>query len=164
MEKKPCVVCGGTAYLGSYAGPTGKRMNETGECYSCAHWALRAAASDRSDEVVIEGWMYTIGAEPSEEARRYRPQDYGMSGRRFDIEFLTGPHAGEKYTTHSLWSVGEIPAHFRSLFPDTARFLNGAASVQVSDDPDARTTHAFEPSNRNAPSYETWKTKAERRR
>jgi hypothetical protein len=103
-------------------GAEGKRMKETGECFSCAFWEIRLATTN-PDRLVINGWTYSVGAEPTDEQRRSgRTVFLGMAGRRFDIELADG----RRFTTHNLWSGGEIPTRYRDRLPDNAAFVNGS--------------------------------------
>jgi hypothetical protein len=125
QAEKPCPGCGKTDFSRNYSPCLEqKRMTETGECFECAFWGLKAA---RGCDLVIDGWTYGIGAEPSDEARRRNAQHglYGMGGRRFDIEFISGPYTGQVFTTHNLWCGGEIPGRLRDRLPNTARFYSG---------------------------------------
>lgn len=121
IAETPCPGCGTTGFHTLYMGKTGDRMKQTGECFTCAHWELAAL---QKQDVVIDGFLYSIGREPKNEDERWRAaqrKDLGMSGRRFDIEFFDG----RKVTTHNLWAGGEIPKKFRDRIPNTAKFISG---------------------------------------
>lgn len=121
QDEAPCTVCGETGFHRNYMGETGKRMKETGECFSCAHWGQRA---DNPPELVIDHYIYSIGPEPGPNFDR---RFLGMAGRRFTIEFFDG----RKVTTHNLWSGGEVPERFRDRIPNTANFAGGAERVSA---------------------------------
>jgi hypothetical protein len=66
----------------------------------------------------------------------YTPGNYthgrilGCGGCRFDIEYINDSvYAGQKITTFDLWVGSEIPDELKGDFPDTAKFLNGAAKI-----------------------------------
>src|SRR5688572_27205689 len=79
-----CPGCGQLGPHGNYSGPEGQRMKQTGECFKCAFWELKAASKH---DTVIDGYLYTVGREPGPNAYR---SDLGMGGRRFDIEYFDG--------------------------------------------------------------------------
>lgn len=140
---KPCPGCDATNFPISYSGAEGKRMAETGECFICAFWELKAL---ENHDIVIDNRLYGIGPEPGPNTNR---SHLGMSGRRFDIEFF---NTGKRYTTHNLWSGGEIPEKYRDRIPNTARFVNGAESAQVGQ------TTCWNPSNEKELIYPPYKS------
>ena len=112
-----CPGCGVAGFWTNYMGNVGIRMKETNECYDCAFWETSAR---QSHPVVIDHYVYSIGAEPKPGRRN---SDFlGMGGRRFDIEFFDG----RRVTTHNLWAGGLIPERFRDRIPNTARFIGGS--------------------------------------
>lgn len=120
-DARACPGCGKPGPHGKYTGPEGKRMEQTGECFICAFWELKAAVPQG---LVIDGYLYSVGAEPGPRADR---SFLGMGGRRFDVELFDG----RQFTTHNLWAGGQIPERFRERIPDTARFLDRASRHQV---------------------------------
>jgi hypothetical protein len=125
IQVEPCPGCGKTNFHTSYSSTCRekKRMDEIRECWDCAFW--ECVVSDHN-ELVIDYHTYSVGPEPRPDERK---SFLGMSGRRFDIEFLDGRG---RFTTHNLWSGGEIPAKFRDRIPNTARFV-GAEKAKVGD-------------------------------
>lgn len=121
--EKFCPGCGKSGPHGNYSGPEGKRMVQTGECFTCAFWELKAT---QKHDVVIDDFLYSIGREPGPNSDS---RDLGMAGRRFDIEFFDG----RRVTTRNLWAGGQIPERFRDRIPNTARFAGGAQRKQVGD-------------------------------
>lgn len=85
-------------------------------CFICASWELE---SRKKDGLVIDGHKYLLG----------NGNWGGMGGRRFVIETLDG----QRIETCDLWHKGKIPEFFRPLFPDTARFVEGAKLIQHPD-------------------------------
>lgn len=141
----PCPSCGETGFHTEYMGAEGKRMKETGECFSCAFWEIRLATPD-PDRLVINGWVYSVGEEPSDKQRRSgRTGGLGMAGRRFDIELDNG----RRFTTHNLWSGGEIPALYRDRLPDNAKFVSGSREK-------AGEVTCWNPADYRAPRYPTY--------
>jgi len=109
MNEPKCNECGKVGYSTSFMdGSTKRKMDELGVCFDCAFWTLQ---SQRKDQVVIDGCMYSIGS----------GGNGGMGGRRFDIKIN-----GKETTTNDLWHQGTIPYHFKERMPDNAEFLNGA--------------------------------------
>lgn len=76
---------------------------------------------DPAKRVVVDGQHYLICEERG--SLRFR----GFGGRRFHIEFFDGRRA----TTTNLMHQGEIPAKYRELYPDNARFLTAAEASQA---------------------------------
>ena len=117
-------------------------MKQTGECFSCASWEIRLSAPN-PDRLIINGWVYSVGQEPSEDRlRSNRVSMLGMAGRRFDIELADG----RRFTTHNLWSGGEVPARYRDRLPDTAKFVGGERDK-------AGDITCWNPADRRAPRY-----------
>jgi hypothetical protein len=100
-------------------------MQDKTLCFYCAFWHVLARNS-KNKELVIDGHTYSIGREPTPGGDKW---GLGFGGRRFDIEF----NDGRKVTTHNLWAGSVVPERWRSEFPDTAKFLNGAKKVQVGE-------------------------------
>ena len=112
-----CPGCGIDKFSTNYSGDVGVRMKEAKECFNCAFWEIRAT---KTNPVVIDHYVYSIGTEPKPGRRN---SDFlGMAGRRFDIEFFDG----RRVTTHNLWGGGLIPERFRDRIPNTARFIGGS--------------------------------------
>lgn len=142
------VACPGCGSLDSgtfYSGAESKRMRETGECFTCAFWELKALAGE---PLVIDGRVYGVGPEPVPGARQ---GFLGMGGRRFDVEMFDG----RKFTTHNLWSGGEIPERFRDRLPNTARFLGARVAVVGG-------VTCWDPSPASAERYPPWQEIARR--
>lgn len=113
-----CPVCSGQHNGGSYTGSEAKTAIELGSCWNCGFWENRARGKN---DVVIDGYTYSIGPENS--TSKFR----GMAGRKFIIEFLDG----RTVTTTNLWAGGEVPKYFRSRIPNTAKFSGGAERSNV---------------------------------
>lgn len=119
-----CAECGENA-RNTYTEPHRTQMLERRLCFGCNHWREFAEKRDPAKLTVIEGHIYTPG-------NRTSGSFLGMAGRRFDIEYIAPSiHAGKRTTTFDLWSAGQMPAQLREKFPDTARFLGGAESVEL---------------------------------
>ena len=145
-SETPCPGCGETGFHTAYSGAEGERMKETGECFSCAFWEIRLANPD-PDRLVINGCTYSVGDEPTEAQRRSNRCGFlGMSGRRFDIELFDG----RRFTTHNLWSGGEIPERYRSRLPDNARFASGSREKVGG-------ITCWNPADHRAPKYPTFR-------
>jgi hypothetical protein len=142
----PCPICNQIGFHTSYSGSEGERMKKTGECFTCAFWSIRA---DQGCELVVDNFVYSIGHEPTDPNHPPRGETYGMAGRRFDIEFTTGPLTGKRCTTHNLWAGGEIPKPFRARLPNTAVFV-GAERVEVGD------TTCWNPSDQRSERYPSY--------
>lgn len=112
-------------------GPEGQRMKQTGECFSCAFWELRAEVGCPT---VIDNYVFTPG--PRDKPWTDGGQGHGMSGRKFVIEYFDG----RIITTYDLWGGGEIPERYRKRIPNTAKFLGGASIEKVGE------TTCFNPS------------------
>lgn len=119
-----CSKCGKTG-KNSYCEPDASQMVERKLCFGCNLWTNRfAGLAGKVGTTIIEGHLYTPGNRTSGSFR-------GMAGRRFDIEYLHGPLAGQRITTFDLWSGGELPEWLKPQWPDTAKFLNGAERVDL---------------------------------
>jgi hypothetical protein len=119
-----CVECDEMA-RNTYCEPFRTNMLERRLCYTCNHWREFKEKNDPSAITVIDGHLYGPGNRTSGAMR-------GMAGRRFDIEYIEPSiHAGKRTTTFDLWSGGQLPERVRPHFPDTARFLGGAKSVEL---------------------------------
>ena len=115
MTEYRCGVCG--EFVGEDENPLTPEMLDHGYCYSCAFW-LKHFEQDktRPEAIVVDGVHYIVG---SEDGPGYTPCR-GFGGTRFEIEFLDGR---ETVVSTNLWCQGDIPAGWRKLFPDTARFI-----------------------------------------
>lgn len=102
------------------------RMAERMMCFNCSYYEDYIQGIYKTPPVIIDGRMMAPGNRTSGSFR-------GCAGRRFDIEFISGPYAGKKITTYDLWMGGKFPEHLRHKFPDTAKFLDGASEVKVGD-------------------------------
>ena len=72
-------------------------------------------ARDPETRVVIDGNHFRLGRNGD------KPSPHnGYAGARFDIEFFDG----RSVTTYDLWSQGPVPAKYRPLLPDNARFVS----------------------------------------
>lgn len=125
-----CSKCGGDADP-TYSEPYKSRMIERKMCFICSHWTdydIKLASGAYAKATIIEGNVYGPGSRTSGSFR-------GMTGRRFDIEYLAPSiHAGKRITTFDLWSGGVMPDWLRERWPDTAKFLNGAERVDIGAD------------------------------
>src|SRR6187431_2682864 len=119
LSDKPCTSCGEENFHTSYTEgcPEKVRMDATGECFNCAFWEIRLSDADE-DRLVIDQATYGVGPEPSPRENRSL---LGMGGRRFDIELLSN---GRRFTTHNLWSGGQIPERYRGRLLDNAKFVD----------------------------------------
>lgn len=123
---KVCAECGAESDPENYSKTSGTRvyMERLTLCFTCAFWH-ELASDKRNKETVIAGRIYGVGPEP--DLSRCYKSGLGFGGRRFDIEYSDG----RKITTHNLWAGSAVPEKWRSVFPDTARFLGGAKEMQV---------------------------------
>lgn len=118
-----CNDCGAENYHTEYCKSKEKDfIDSLGICFTCAFW--RVLADDPSaKQLVIDGRVYGIGSENESGGMR------GFGGRRFDIEYFDG----RKVTTHNLWAGSSVPERYKSVFPNTAKFLNGAKECKVGE-------------------------------
>lgn len=138
---KPCNICHVPYYKTHWM--KGKHLDlilERGICFHCAFYEDKVA---NPSPVIIDGSFYSPGNRRSGTFR-------GMGGRRFDIEFIDGPHKGKRITTFDLWSGGTMPQHWKEKLKDNAIFLGGAAKVEL---PYRETARAWNPSDELAPEY-----------
>jgi hypothetical protein len=119
-ESYACSECGENA-VASYVDGVRKRMVDRRLCYSCNYWCDFLKTKPHT---IIGGRTYSPGSRTSGPMR-------GMAGRRFDIEYFAGPHAGKRITTFDLWAGSDIPERYREHFPDTAKFINGGSKENV---------------------------------
>jgi hypothetical protein len=135
-----CVECKTTA-RNTYVEPVGAQMLERRLCYMCNYWVDFAAKNKAEGMTIIGGTTYTPGNRTTGSMR-------GMSGRRFDIEYIPPSiHAGKRITTFDLWCGSTIPEHLLAKFPDTAKFLANAGAENVGG------TRCWNPSNSKAEPY-----------
>lgn len=120
--KRVCKDCGAVDYSTSFmqTSEVKKAMDAHGVCWDCAYWLVQI---EKKHDTVIEGRIYSVGNRPKGGSTN------GMAGRRFDIEYFDG----RTVTTHDLWAGSDVPERYKSLIPDTARFLGGAGFVKVGD-------------------------------
>ena len=135
-----CSVCG-KHETGDWVDYAAKVMIERSQCWDCNYWTDQLG---RRDMLVINGRTYSVGPEPKD-PRNHRGF-LGMAGRRFDITLANG----KTFTTHNLWSGGDIPERFRSEFPDNAAFHNGASREIVGG------ITCFNASDDRSPKYPTY--------
>ena len=132
-EAYACSKCGEDT-VASYSADIRKNMVERRLCFHCNYWV---DFLETNPSTIISGCVYVPGNRTSGSMR-------GMGGRRFDIEYIAGPHEGKKITTFDLWAGSQIPNEYRDQFPDTARFLAGADKHEVG------ATTCWNPSDPNA--------------
>ena len=121
-----CVQCNKPT-RNTYGEPHKTRMKDRQLCFECNFYRdfEDENFSKRFELTIIDGHVYGPGNRTSGNFR-------GMAGRRFDIEYIEPSiHAGKKITTFDLWSGSTLPPNLRDKFPDTARFLGGAAKVDL---------------------------------
>lgn len=82
-------------------------------CYQCAFWIDKARNPDPNREI-IEGNHYIF--KPFKEEKTYF---MGMRGHKLYIMKTDGTVK----CSNDVWHQGEIPERFRSIFPDTAKFI-----------------------------------------
>jgi hypothetical protein len=89
-------------------------MSDEELCFTCDFWLNdHNLRTDRN--VTVDGTVYWIGEEPTEIG--YKPF-LGHGGSLFRIEKFSG----EKISTTNLWCRGRVPARFKDLYPDNAKF------------------------------------------
>lgn len=139
-----CVECGKTSQ-NTYCEPHRTDMLSRRLCFICNYWRDFAVQLERDHKTmtVIAGHVYGPGNRTSGSFR-------GMAGRRFDIEYIEPSiHAGKRITTFDLWSGSQLPAELAAKYPDTARFLGGAESVEMKGE----ITRCWNPSDSRAEPY-----------
>lgn len=109
MSAPACVVCGG---LDKMAYP----YSDPGTCFLCSFW-LQHSRWDRVENagraLVVNGHHYLIG----------EPGAFGSERGFYGAEFIFEWVAGGRGSSTNMWYQGEVPARFRHLFPDNARFI-----------------------------------------
>ena len=80
-------------------------------------WSLDCRTSEQEPVFRSKGLHYVIGAEDAEMTFR------GYAGQRHFIYYMSGPFAGQLFTTTNLWGQGRIPENFSNELPDNARIL-----------------------------------------
>jgi hypothetical protein len=101
----------------------GLALKERGLCFDCNFWTEKvdwAEAGDLSSGRKVArvlGHHYIISPDQAD------LRSAGMGGRKCQVRFTSGPHAGAEITTRNLWFQGEIPDHFRDRLPDNAEFF-----------------------------------------
>jgi hypothetical protein len=133
LSDTPCKLCGIENYSTNWVGAIKERMDQHGICWNCGFWLMH---SETHHPTVIDGKLYRPGRATTGNHR-------GMAGRRFDIEYL---ESGKRITTFDLWCQGEIPQHFRAIFPNTAKFINGGYAA----------SNSFQGSTEDGPIYSDW--------
>lgn len=83
-------------------------MEDHGWCFGCAFWGVHK--QNYTGHFVADGTCYFIGPEEPSSIR-------GFGGRKFRVVFHDGR---DPVITTNLWHNGEIPAVWRSEFPDDA--------------------------------------------
>jgi hypothetical protein len=122
-----CSKCGMLAQ-NTFSEPTRTNMLTRELCFTCNFWEEQKIefAEKHREMTIIDGHVYSPGNRTSGEFR-------GMAGRRFDIEYIAPSiYAGQRITTFDLWSGSTMPEELQLMFPDTAKFLNGAERVELS--------------------------------
>jgi len=142
LYKWKCVRCGEEG-RNTFMEPIGTRMLEKRICHSCDFWEQFEHRLEREHATmtIIAGHVYSPGNRTAGEFR-------GMSGRRFDIEYIEpSAYAGKRVTTFDLWSGGAMIDSLKAKYPDTARFLGGAEKAHVGE------TTCWNPSNHRSEPY-----------
>lgn len=128
-----CSECGDIKASDSYGGnELRNRLRSEQICFGCDFWRQRYVEyqknwdNPKSRMTIIDGHWYSPGdGSPGQ-------QGLGMAGRKFNIEYIDGPHKGKRITTHDLWAGGMFPAKYLDLIKDNARFIQ-ASKAQVGD-------------------------------
>ena len=112
-----CKLCGKEDTDFSHYGECSEKKLMRAEqiCFRCAFWRTKEARKDDPHQLVINGNMYYY-FEDTDKKDKERASWRGFGGRRHFIRSLS---TGEVFTTDNLWHNGEIPAHFRKIFPNT---------------------------------------------
>ena len=137
-----CCKCGERA-RNTYSEPHRTNMLTRRLCWTCNYWVDQDTELSRKhrERTIIDGRIYGPGNRTSGQFR-------GMAGRRFDIEYLPPSiYAGQRITTFDLWAGSTLPDELRAKYPDTARFLGGAAEAKSGE------ITCFNPSDPRAPAY-----------
>lgn len=106
----PCVCCGNPVVT-HFVEPVRTRLKKGNICFSCDLWSDRAAKIDDPNRVVVNGCMYTIGADTV---------GPGFGGSEFKIKRFGSE---EIISTRNLWHGGPIPAIFKDRIKDNAEFI-----------------------------------------
>lgn len=80
-------------------------------------WSLDCRTSEQEPVFRSKGLHYVIGAEDAEMTFR------GYAGQRHFIYYMSGPFAGQLFTTTNLWCQGDVPNEYRNDLPDNAKIL-----------------------------------------
>lgn len=140
-SSEPCTICNVPHFNMNYVpSPQTTMMKERNICFHCSFWEEKVS---KPLPVIIGGNGYSPG-------NRTTGQFRGMGGRRFDIEFIDGPHKGKRITTFDLWSGGKAPKAWQDRYKDNAIFLNGAERAEL-DNP--HTAVAWDSSSHDNPPY-----------
>lgn len=128
-----CEKCGEEAH-NNYVKPTRDLMLAKQYCFTCQFWSERAELLKDWPNIkkheritIIGGHWYSPGDGRPDSSRRHN--FLGMGGRRFDIEYIDGPHKGKIITCFDLWSGGLMPDDMKVQFPDNARFVGHAEKI-----------------------------------
>lgn len=84
---------------------------EKGLCFSCNIWTERYE-NFSEEHLVIDNTFYTLGEENAKDYFR------GFGGAKFLIK-----RGNEIITTTNLWCGGDIPERFKTILPNTAKFI-----------------------------------------
>lgn len=117
MEKVNCKLCGKPSDPQEYENSRIREiMEEQNVCFNCALW-LWHHELDQNDPnrqgrvAIIDGTHWLIG-----DGKGFVK---GCCGTEQRIRFKDG----REVVTDDLWCQGDIPEHFRHLFPDNAEFV-----------------------------------------
>lgn len=107
-----CVDCGQRDLLG-WEDRTREKLEATGLCFDCLHWAQarKAMAGKSWKHFVSKGSFYTIGD---------TYEGGGFGGTRWHVTWPCG-HVED---TKNLWHGGDVPEHWRERLPDNAELVS----------------------------------------
>lgn len=106
-----CVECGNLVET-CYQEP--EQMIERNMCFSCNLWTNRIQSANRSNVMIVEGCMYTLGSGDTD-AAGFK----GFGGAEFEFRRLT-TLSNATIKSKNVWFGGEIPNRFKERIPDNA--------------------------------------------
>lgn len=110
-----CKHCG--TYIDAEHSMIGDYLLERQECGTCNHF-ITAVRSNPDNTLIINGEMYTVGKEISENPLLHLR---GCGGALHFFEFYA---SDVLYKSTNIWHRGTIPAHFRPIMPDNAVWVS----------------------------------------
>lgn len=106
-----CKCCGAIEYPERYINCD--ELIERQLCFKCNFWRETLELDKNRKWCVIDGIHYVLGNHVHKGIK-------GFGGHNFTIKFKDG-HIEE---CDNLWCQGDIPAEYRTVFPDNAEFIN----------------------------------------